>query len=100
VQQLQDLLFQVAQAAYDDEDSMAALIPMFATVPGDQIAKVNHLKFDNAVTELAIKTRNDAIARLAMSLDVSPERLLGMGSQTNHWSAWQIGDEDVQLHIK
>lgn len=100
VEQLSELLFQVAQAAYDDEDSMAALIPMFATVPGDQIAKVNHLKFDNAVTELAIKTRNDAIARLAMGLDVSPERLLGMGSNSNHWSAWQIGDEDVQLHIK
>jgi hypothetical protein len=51
------------------------------------------------VTDLAIKTRNDAIARLAMGLDVSPERLLGMGQTTNHWSMWGIGDEDVQLHI-
>jgi len=99
VQQLQELLWQVANTAYDDEDSMAALIPMFATVPGDQVKNVQHLKFENTVTDLAIKIRNDAIARLAMGLDVSPERLLGLGQTTNHWSMWGIGDEDVQLHI-
>lgn len=99
VQQLQELLFQVAQTAYEDEDSMAALIPMFATVPGEQVKNVSHLKFDNSVTDIAIKTRNDAIARLAMGLDVSPERLLGIGATTNHWSAWAIGEEDVRLHI-
>lgn len=99
VQQLQELLFQVAQTAYDDEDSMAALIPMFAGVPGDLIKQVNHLKFDNTVTEVALKTRNEAIGRLAMALDVSPERLMGLGSNSNHWSAWQVADEDVQLHI-
>lgn len=99
VQQLQELLFQVAQTAYDDEDSMAALIPMFAGVPGDQVKNVSHLKFDNSVTDIAIKTRNDAIARLAMSLDVSPERLLGLGKNSNHWTAWSIGEEDVKLHI-
>lgn len=99
VQQLQELLFQVAQTAYDDEDSMAALIPMFAGVPGEQVKNVSHLKFDNSVTEVAIKTRNDAISRLAMGLDVSPERLLGLGNNSNHWTAWQLGDDDVRLHI-
>jgi hypothetical protein len=24
---------------------------------------------------------------------------MGLGSNSNHWSAWQIADEDVQLHI-
>ncbi|UBF41613.1 portal protein [Gordonia phage AnarQue] len=99
VAQLQELLYQVAMTAYDDQESMAALIPMFAAVPGEQVKNVSHLKFDNSVTEIAIKTRNDAIARLAMGLDVTPERLLGLGSNTNHWSAWQIGDDDVRLHI-
>ncbi|WAB09185.1 portal protein [Gordonia phage LittleMunchkin] len=99
VGQLQELLFQVASTAYDDEDSLAALIPMFAAVPGEAVKNVSHLKFDNSVTEIAIKTRNDAIARLAMGLDVTPERLLGLGSNSNHWSAWQIGDDDVRLHI-
>lgn len=99
VQELQELLFNVAKVAYEDDESFAAMIPIFASVPGELISKVSHLQFGNEITDTNIKLRNDAIARLAMGLDVSPERLLGLGSSTNHWSAWQIGDTDVQLHI-
>lgn len=99
VKQLQELLWEVAVTAYDDEDSMAALIPIFASAPGEMVKNISHLKFDNQVTQVAIQTRNDAISRLAMGLDMAPERMLGIGSSTNHWTAWQISDEDVQLHI-
>lgn len=98
--QLSNMLYNVASVAIDDEDSQAAFIPILATVPGEHLQKVNHLKFGNEVTEVEIKTRDNAIIRLATGLDVSPERLLGLGTNSNHWSAWQIGDEDVQLHIK
>lgn len=98
--QLANLMFQTATAAIEDEDSQSAIIPLLATVPGEHLQKIFHLKIGEEVTEVEIKKRNDAIARLAMGLDVSPERLLGLGSNSNHWSAWQIGDEDVQLHIK
>jgi len=73
-------------------------VPIVASAPGEWIGKINHLRIDNTVTDVAITTRNDAVARLARGLDVSPERLLGMGD-TNHWSAWSISDSDVQLHI-
>jgi hypothetical protein len=99
VQELQEMLFNVAKVAYEDDESFAAMIPIFASVPGDMINKVEHLKFDNQITDTNIKLRNDAIHRLALGLDVSPERMLGLGSSTNHWSAWAIGDSDVQLHI-
>lgn len=99
VRELEELLYEVARVSYDDEDSFARMIPIFASVPGEQVKNVHHLKFDTELTDTAIKTRNDAIARLALGLDVSPERLLGLGSSTNHWSAWQIGDNDVQMHI-
>lgn len=98
--QLSNLLYNTANAAVKDEDSQAAFIPLMATVPGEYLEKVQHLQFGTDVTAVAIQTRNDSIARLAMGLDVSPERLLGLGTNSNHWSAWQIGDEDVQLHIK
>lgn len=97
--QLSTLLYQASVASMEDHDNQTAYIPLLATVPGEHLAKVQHIKFGNEITEVEIKTRADAIARLAMGLDVSPERLLGM-SKGNHWSAWQIGDEDVQLHIK
>ena len=85
VEQIQEMLFQVAMTAYEDEHSQAALVPIFASVAGDMIGKAQHMRFDNTITDIAIKTRNDAIARLAMGLDVSPERLLGLGSNSNHW---------------
>ncbi|AHJ88307.1 portal protein [Mycobacterium phage 39HC] len=99
-EELRDQLYQTASVAVDDENSQAALIPLLATVPGEHLGKILHLKFGNEITEVEIKTRNDAIARLAMGLNVSPERLLGVGSNSNHWSAWQMADEDVQTHIK
>jgi hypothetical protein len=97
-QQLQDLLVGVASQAVEDPNSMAALVPIVASAPGEWIGKINHLRIDNSVTDVAIETRRDAVQRLAAGLDVSPERLTGMGD-TNHWSSWAINDQDVQLHI-
>ena len=98
-QDLQDLLFDVATTAYGDQDSMAAFLPVIASVPGEWTKNVTHLKFDSTVSETALKTRDSAIRRLAMSLDVAPERLLGMGANSNHWSAWAIGEDDVKIHV-
>lgn len=98
-QDLQDLLFDVATTAYKDQDSMAAFLPVIASVPGEWTKNVTHLKFDSTVSETALKTRDAAIRRLAMSLDVAPERLLGMGANSNHWSAWAIGEDDVKIHV-
>lgn len=96
--QLQHLIVQAAETVTRDANAMAALVPIVAAVPGDQIDKINHVTFGKDVTDIAIKTRNDAISRLAMGLNMSPEQLLGL-SQGNHWSAFAIGDQDVQLHI-
>lgn len=97
--QLANLIYQQAVAAVEDDDSQAAVVPLLATVPGEHLGKIFHLKIGDEVTEIELKKRNDAIARLAMSLNISAERLLGL-SKGNHWSAWAIGDEDVQSHIK
>lgn len=96
---LATMLYQASQASMEDEDAQTAYIPQLVTAKGEHIKDVKHITFNSDVTEVEIKIRIDAITRLAMGLDVSPERLLGM-SKGNHWSAWQIGDEDVQLHIK
>lgn len=96
---LQQMIVQVAETASKDEDSMAALVPIVAAAPGDHLGKINHLEFGKDVTDTALNTREKAIGRLATGLDMSRERLLGL-STGNHWSAWAIDDQDVQLHIK
>ncbi|WP_241997278.1 hypothetical protein [Rhodococcus sp. SMB37] len=98
-QQLQDLLYQVGTTAYKDQESMAAFMPIIASVPGEWTDKVKHVKFDSTVAETSLKTREAAIRRLAMSLDVAPEQLLGLGTSSNHWSAWLLAEEDVKVHV-
>jgi hypothetical protein len=98
-QDLTDLLYQVAEAAVEDPSSMAAFMPVVASVPGEWTDKVKHVRFDSEVSEKAIATRDKALTRLAMSLDVAPERLLGMGANSNHWSAWLIDEDDVKIHL-
>jgi hypothetical protein len=97
--QLNNMLYNVMKVAGENDDASAAFIPLIATVPGEFLEKVQHMDIGRDVTAVEIQTRNDSIARCALGWDVSPERLLGIGSNTNHWSAWQVGDEDVQLHI-
>jgi hypothetical protein len=96
---LQQMIIDVAKAAHDDPDSAAALVPIIISVPAEHVDKIRHTTFGKDMAEVEIKKRNDAIARLAMGLDMSVERLLGMGASTNHWSSHMIADEDVQLHI-
>lgn len=98
-QQLQDLLYQVGTTAYKDQESMAAFMPIIASVPGEWTDKVKHVTFNSQVAETSLKTREAAIRRLAMSLDVAPEQLLGLGSSSNHWSAWLLAEEDVKVHV-
>jgi hypothetical protein len=98
-QTLQDLLFDVASTAVREPDSLASMLPIVAGVPGEQTKNIQWLRPATEVPETALKTRTDAIRRLAMGLDVAPERLLGMGANSNHWSAALIDDGDVKVHV-
>src|SRR5699024_6279098 len=40
-----------------------------------------------------------AIRRLALALDIPPEVMTGMG-QSNHWSAWQVEESAIKIHIE
>lgn len=98
-QDLQDMLFDVATAAMKDPNSLAANLPIVITVPGEQSKNFQWVRASSDIPETALKTRESAIRRLAMGLDVSPERLLGVGSSTNHWAAWNIDETDVRIHV-
>ena len=98
-QELQDLIYEVASTAIKDPDSLAALLPIIASGPGEWIKNIQWLRPSSDIPETALKTRNEAIRRLAMGLDVAPERLLGMGENSNHWTAWLTDENDVRVHI-
>jgi hypothetical protein len=96
---LQRMLLQAAEVSDRDENSMASVLPIVGAAPGEHLGKIAHIEFSKDTTKTAVDIRTDAISRLAMGLDMTPERLLGMGSNSNHWSAYLLADEDVKNHI-
>lgn len=85
-------------AAIQDQASAAAMVPIVVKAPGEHLDKIRHVSLSSEVTETAIKTRETAIRRLALSLDVPPEVLLGV-ADANHWSAWASQDQAINQHI-
>lgn len=82
-----------------DRDSAAAVVPLVAKLPPDAIGKVQHIQFSTPFDQAAKDLRDEAIRRLALGLDAPPEVLLGLGD-TNHWSAWQIEESTVKIHVE
>ncbi|MBF6298218.1 hypothetical protein IU459_11770 [Nocardia amamiensis] len=82
-----------------DRASAAALVPLVSKVPGDLVDKIKHIKFAEPLDPKAQELRSEAIRRIALGMDSPPEVLLGLGSGSNHWSAWAISEEDVKLAV-
>lgn len=83
--------------AIDDPSSAAALVPIVLTVAGDYVDKIRHIKFDSEVSEKAQAAQEKAVRRLAMTLDMPPEVLLGL-ADLNHWSLYGVEEEAVRWH--
>ncbi|MCM1964847.1 hypothetical protein [Streptomyces sp. G1] len=94
-----DTLITVAETAYRDPESAAAIVPIFLEVPAETIAQIQRLTFESDFDELALKLREEAIRRFATGSDVPPEVLLGTGA-ANHWSAWSISEDAIRYGIE
>lgn len=97
----QDLMVQLQQVmttAISDRTSAAALVPIVLKASGEHLDKIRHVTFESEVTETNLKTRDSAIRRLALSLDIPPEILTGVGG-TNHWNAWAIDEDAINTHF-
>jgi hypothetical protein len=81
-----------------NRDSAAALVPLVVKCHPDAIEKIRHLKFESTLDPMAKDLREEAIRRIALGMDSPPEVLLGMGS-ANHWSAWQVSEEEITLVV-
>jgi hypothetical protein len=71
-----------------DQGNARSLVPIFATVKGEDIDKIKWLTFETPLDEQTKDRLDQCIRRLALGLDVPPEMLLGLGGM-NHWGAWQ-----------
>lgn len=81
-----------------DRGSAAAVVPLIITAPGEMIGNAQHLKFWSELDGATKELREEALERFARSVDIPKEVTLGL-SDSNHWSAWAIDRDTVQLHI-
>jgi hypothetical protein len=93
------LLQQTMATSLQQRDSAAALVPIILQASTDALDKIQHLTFDSKISDEIGSMREAAVKRMAMSLDIPPEVLTGMGG-TNHWSGWQIEESSIKIHIE
>jgi len=94
----------------NDPGSPAGVVPVVASVPDDMVDKAKLMHFWSNLDEKALEMRNDAILRFARGMDLPPEKVLGMSSNSgsgggtsngvSHWGAWQIDEDAVTLHAE
>jgi hypothetical protein len=74
----------------ENPGSAEAAVPFVGQVPGDWIKTAEWMKLHDPATDYMEKElRLEAIRRLALSLDMSPEDLLGY-TDANHWTARSV----------
>lgn len=93
------VLTRTMATSLQQRDSAAALVPIILQASPEALDKIKHLTFDSSLSEHISTMRKDAVGRMAMSLDIPPEVLTGMGG-SNHWSSWQIEESSIKIHIE
>lgn len=92
-------LIDVASEAIRDQSGPAATVPLVVRVPGEYAQAFTHLKFWSEFSAQLDTLRQSAVRRLALGLDLPADVLLGLGD-SNHWSAWQVADEAITMHVE
>lgn len=92
-------LIEAMAAPLKNRDSASAVVPLVVRGPAEAGDKMKHLSFSTPLDEHVQELRESAIRRVATGMDMPPEVLTGMGD-SNHWSAWQVEEAAVKLHIE
>lgn len=82
-----------------DRDNASAVVPVTVAIPGEYLDKLKHITFSTPFDDKVQVLLDEAIKRLALGLDMPPEVLTGMAG-VNHWTAWQVEDTAITLHVE
>jgi hypothetical protein len=93
-----DLITEAMIAPIRDPDSASAVVPLISTVKGDLIDKITHMEFGRDLDAMIQPLRDACILRLAVGMDLPPEKLTGSGD-INHWGQWSITEDFAKQYI-
>lgn len=81
-----------------NRDHPSSVVPVIVKAPGQWLDKVKHVAFSTPLDERTLDLRTEDFKRLATSADIPAEILLGVGD-VNHWSAWQLEESAIKVHV-
>lgn len=96
---LMAVIGETAAMSIENRGAPEALVPIIITAPAEAISAIKHLKFWTELDATAVELRNEAIRRLALSMDMPPEVLQGV-AEANHWSAWAVDESAIKAHTE
>ncbi|MFF9265856.1 hypothetical protein [Streptomyces longwoodensis] len=92
-------LIEAMAAPLKNRDSASAVVPLVVRGPAEKGKELKHISFSTPLDENVQELRESAIRRVATGMDMPPEVLTGLGD-SNHWSAWQVEESAIKLHIE
>lgn len=92
-------LLETIAAAIADPGDASALAPLVIKAPAEHLDKIKHLSLASPLDDKAIEQRKELIQRLANSLNVPAEVLLGL-ADVNHWSGWLLDENAIKMHVE
>ncbi|MEW2127098.1 hypothetical protein AB0891_25600 [Streptomyces sp. NPDC007259] len=98
-----DELLAAAEVGIQQPGTAAAVVPMVFNAPGELIANGGAAAFIDTATEFVssvVELRNDALGRLAATLDMPRDVAAGTQGESNHWSAWQVEESTYKIFIE
>lgn len=97
---IMDLFLTVAETSLQNPGQAAATVPIVLTVPGEQISQAQWQDFASAFDAAVVELRQDALRRLAATLDMPKDVAEGTQGEANHWSAWQVEESTYKIFIE
>lgn len=91
-------MLDIMTSAIKNPGSPAAAAPMPVRIPAEMIEKFKHFTFATPLDSKIFEHREQALKRLAATLNLPAEIVTGMGS-VNHWSSWQLSEDAIKIHI-
>jgi len=94
-----NMLVEAAGAHKKGIGTAEAQVPIVFTAPGDVLKNVKHIQLWSPLDEKAITMRDNSLGRLARTMDMPQEIVLGT-SDMNRWGAWQVEESSVKANIE
>lgn len=98
-----DMFMAAAEAGLASPGQASSQVPVTVNAPAEHIANggaMAHIDLSTQFDQGVVELRQDALRRLASTLDMPKDVAEGRQGEANHWSAWQVEESTYKIFIE